>query len=80
MAFNPDGTVAWTRNDQLSAFLSGPAGEMAFGRDLPRFYFMAGTPLIASDFAGAMLWSVSNGRGDKPAIGPTRTCVSATLT
>ncbi|MFL6253771.1 MAG: Ig-like domain-containing protein, partial [Pyrinomonadaceae bacterium] len=69
VAFNPDGTVAWTRDDHLNSFLSGPAREMAFGRSLPRFYFSGGLPLIASDFAGARLWSVNNGTADKPAVG-----------
>jgi hypothetical protein len=68
-AFNPDGTVAWTRDDHLNAFVSGPASEMAFGRSLPRFYFTAGLPLIASDFAGGVLWSVNKGAGDRPAVG-----------
>ena len=69
-AFNPDGTLAWSRNNGLPNSKSGSAREFAFGPTLQRLYFNSGSPTFAYDLAGTHLWTVNNGIGDKPAIPP----------
>ena len=55
VALNPDGTVAWTRNDNLSTGQNGPK-EIVFGHSLSRLYFSqntsAGQRLFAHDLNG----------------------------
>ncbi|HYN86759.1 MAG TPA: Ig-like domain-containing protein [Pyrinomonadaceae bacterium] len=77
-AFNPDGTLAWTRNDNLSAFQSGSSlgrPEIVFGRALPRLYFSSNTPngarLFAHTLAGQPVWASPNGSsGPAPVVAP----------
>jgi hypothetical protein len=73
-AFNPNGTLAWSRNDALSANTSASTQELTFGSSLPRLYFgtstTAGYRLFSYDLAGNQIFASTNGCCYQPAVPP----------
>lgn len=73
-AFNPAGTLAWSNNDGLNEYSSGPTQELSFGRSLPRLYFgasiSAGYRMFSYDLAGNQIFASANGCCNAPAVPP----------
>ncbi|MDT7777884.1 MAG: hypothetical protein QOC99_396, partial [Acidobacteriota bacterium] len=69
VGINPDGTVAWSRNEPLGrAPYYTP--QITFGHTLPRLYFYAYTSLVGYDFNGTRVFNSTNGCCDAPAVAP----------
>jgi hypothetical protein len=68
-AFNPDGSLAWSRNDSLPAFSNNGISEIVFGHSLSRVYYTSNA-LYARDLAGNFVFKTSSPCCVAPAVAP----------